>query len=72
MNQVNKDKKEELILALMNILSAEEHMLDDTANFDFHIMKNIRDTRDEILMILFSGNKNIFAKLLAPFFCYIT
>src|SRR5574343_530065 len=46
----------------MNILSAEEHMLDDTENFDFHIMKNIRDTRDEILMILFSGNKNIFAK----------
>ena len=62
MNQVNKDKKEELVLALMNILSAEEHMLDDTTNFDFHIMKNIRDTRDEILMILFSGNKNIFAK----------
>lgn len=62
MNQVNKNKKEELVLALMNVLSAEEHMLDDTENFDFHIMKNIRDTRDEILMILFSGNKNIFAK----------
>ena len=62
MNQVNKDKKEELVLALMNVLSAEEHMLDDTENFDFHIMKNIRDIRDEILMILFSGNKNIFAK----------
>ena len=62
MNQINKDKKDELVLALMNVLSAEEHMLDDTENFDFHIMKNIRDIRDEILMILFSGNKNIFAK----------
>ena len=46
----------------MNVLSAEEHMLDDTENFDFHIMKNIRDIRDEILMILFSDNKNIFSK----------
>ena len=62
MEKINKDKKEELVLSLMNILAAEEHMLDEPENFDFHILKNIREIRDSILMLLFSGNKNIFAK----------
>ena len=62
MEKINKDKKEELVLSLMNILAAEEHMLDEPENFDFHILKNIREIRDSILMLLFTGNKNIFAK----------
>ena len=60
--KVDKDNKEELILALTNILAAEEHILSDIDNFDFHILKNLREIRDEILILLFKDNKNIFSK----------
>ena len=51
-----------MILSLTNILSAEEHILSDVDNFDFYILKEIREIRDSILILLFENNQNIFSK----------
>lgn len=62
MKTIDKNNKEELILSLLNILSAEEHILSDADNFDFYILKEIREVRDSILILLFENNQNIFSK----------
>ena len=62
MKTIDKNNKEELILSLVNILSAEEHILSDIDNIDFYILKEIREVRDNILILLFENNKNIFSK----------
>ena len=57
MKTIDKNNKEELILSLTNILSAEEHILSDVDNFDFYILKEIREVRDNILILLFKERK---------------
>lgn len=59
--KIDKNVNDEMLSALTNILSVEEHLLQES-KIDITKIKDIREIRDNIIILLFGDNKNIFAK----------